>query len=340
VISRDVDFYGSDLQNLFDTTYEACQKACLADTRCMAFTYNTKSSACFPKSQISEKQPFEGAISGEVYLANPRILGAAKARMGELGFLGQNDFQQAADLAGEIGDLHNGGPHAVEDMLEYSRRRAADGDLLNAMRWTGAAVSKSDASELWADYARQNLDLKGNSSELSRYGSRALNAAINAYLRATNKPSQVTALAVMAEALERNKRGRAMIPALRLAQSIRPRDDLAAKLDDAIGKYGFRIAETQVESDNAAPRICAVFTEDLIRAGTDYTPFVKLPTSGLAVDASGRQICVSGVEHGQRVALTFREGLPSASGEVLAKDVSLNLYVRDRTPAVRFPGRA
>ena len=41
VITRDVDFYGSDLQPLFDTTLEACQRVCLADTACGAFTFNT-----------------------------------------------------------------------------------------------------------------------------------------------------------------------------------------------------------------------------------------------------------------------------------------------------------
>ncbi len=169
---------------------------------------------------------------------------------------------------------------------------------------------------------------------------RAASAAVNAYLRAENAALRATALSTLAQAFERVERGRDMVPALRLAQSLQPRDDTAAALEDAIGKYGFRIAETQVESDSAAPRICAVFTEDLVRAGVDYAPFVKLPEVGLSVDASGRQICVSGVAHGSRYALTFREGLPSAAGEVLAADVTVTQYVRDRAPAVRFPGRA
>lgn len=340
VITQDVDFFGADLQNLFDTTYEACQKACLADTRCMAFTYNRKSSACFPKSEISERQPFDGAISAEVYLTNPRILKNSEERAAELDFLSSNDLRRAKGLAEEIGDLHNGGKHSVDDMLEYSLRRASDGDLVNAMRWTGAAVSKSDASDLWVDYALQNLAIKGNNSNKSLYAGRALNGAINAYLRAMNKPARVSALSVMAEALERNRRGRAMIPALRLAQSIQPRDDVAAMLDKAIGKYGFRISEHKVESDSATPRICVEFSEQLEKVGVDYTPFVKLPDQRLAVQSDDRQICVEGVEHGKRYSLTFREGLPAKNGETLAKDMDITMYVRDRSPSVRFPGRA
>ncbi len=131
-----------------------------------------------------------------------------------------------------------------------------------------------------------------------------------------------------------------MIPALRLAQDIQPRDDADALLDDAIGKYGFRIFEHSVESDIAAPRICATFTGPLDGGGFDYAPFVALPQAGLAVESNADRICVSGVEHGQRYAITFRQGLPGAEGETLAKDVTIQAYVRDRAPAVRFPGRA
>ncbi|MFD1808128.1 hypothetical protein ACFSHQ_08175 [Gemmobacter lanyuensis] len=46
------------------------------------------------------------------------------------------------------------------------------------------------------------------------------------------------------------------------------------------------------------------------------------------------------MQHGKRYQLTFREGLPSADGQVLAKSVTINSYVRDRQPGVRFAGRA
>ena len=87
VVSRDVDFYGSDLTNLFDTTYEACREACLQDIQCKAFTYNRNSSACFPKSEISETKPYEGAVSGEVFITDARTLGTASDRAADLGFI-------------------------------------------------------------------------------------------------------------------------------------------------------------------------------------------------------------------------------------------------------------
>ena len=38
--------------------------------------------------------------------------------------------------------------------------------------------------------------------------------------------------------------------------------------------------------------------------------------------------------------MTLRAGLPSAAGERMRASVGQEVYVRDRTPAVRFAGRA
>ncbi len=341
VLINDVDFYGSDLRSIFDVDFAACRAACVTDTACNAFTFNTRSGSCFLKSETSRREPYAGAVSGWVYGSNADAVGRAAARAGELGFLRDADFDAALSQAADLGRQHVAGEATAEEIRGPADAARATGNWPAAVELSGVLAALTDDAGDWADYGDALLNIRtDDSGQKRRLAERAGRASVNAYLRADAPGLRATALATLAASFERLGRGRDMIPALRLAQSLQPRDDTAAALEDAIGKYGFRIAETQVESDNAAPRICAVFTEDLIRAGTDYTPFVKLPTSGLAVDASGRQICVSGVEHGQRVALTFREGLPSASGEVLAKDVSLNLYVRDRTPAVRFPGRA
>jgi len=129
-----------------------------------------------------------------------------------------------------------------------------------------------------------------------------------------------------------------MIAPLRLAQAVQPRDDTAKALDRALGLYGFNLSQTDVESNAAAPRICAVFTEDLAQ-GVDYAPYLRSGIEGVSVEASGRQLCLGGLQHGQRYAFTLREGLPAASGEALRKSIEITQYVRDRAPTVRFPGR-
>lgn len=341
VVTQDVDFYGSDLQALFDTTRSACQTACFRNSACKAYTFNTKSNACFPKSNISDQEPYKGAISARILETDPGVLNMAGQRREDLEFLSDADMEAATRLARDIGARHPGGQWDVPFMLDSARERIAERDYLNAMRWTGAVVAETDTSDQWAEYARlSNLIETSNNSKKRDYRKQAFQGAINAYLRAPSDPARVNALVIMANALEQNKRGPDMVRALRLAESIQPRQDVTARLDKAIAKYGFRITEHRADNDSASPRICAEFSEPLIKAGQDYTPFVRLPDPGLVVQADGSQICVDGVQHGQRYTVTFREGLPAESGETLTKDVDISLYIRDRSPTVAFGGRA
>ena len=341
VLTENADLLGTDIRHIFDTTLEACEQACLSDNACTAFTFNARSNACFPKSAVSEQAFYQGAISGWIRPAAAGAAALSQRRAAELSFLVDADFQAAFGQARGLAKEHVTGDQTEGDLLAAMAERRSNGDLAAASRIQGAALNLTDKADHWAEYARLLLAIPSNNNDTRRQlASRAFSASVNAYLRADNNGLQATVLGFMAQAFERVGRGRAMIPALRLAQDLQPRDDIAALLDDAVGKYGFRIIEHEVQSDTAQPRICAVFSEDLVRVGTDYAPFVKLAETGLSIDTSGRQVCVTGVEHGRRYAVTFRQGLPAASGEALAKDVTLNLYVRDRTPAVRFPGRA
>ncbi|MGR3507414.1 MAG: alpha-2-macroglobulin family protein [Paracoccaceae bacterium] len=341
VVTQDTDFPGSDLQPLFDTTFEACQTTCLANDSCQAFTFNTRSRACFPKSAVQDRIPFAGATSAEVVKTDPSLRQTATDRAGDLGWLGTQTLSKARDLALEIGVLHPAGGFDLDQILQAALDRSNAGDDANAAYWIGAAVSVVDRSDLWVEYARLTARLTAQRyDQQMRLRERAVGAAINGYLRATSTAQQVSALEVMAQQLEAAERGRDMIPALRLAQSIAPRADLDALLEEATGKYGFRIVGNSTESDSATPRICAQFSESLIKAGQDYTPFVGLPDATLSVSAADNQLCIDGVRHGERYRVVLRAGLPAASGEALLRDVELVLYVRDRSPGIVFPGRA
>jgi uncharacterized protein YfaS (alpha-2-macroglobulin family) len=341
IVSRDMDFYGADVAQLFDSTYQACVNLCLSDDSCQAFTFNSKSKACFAKSEISERQPYEGAWSAQVVVNSDEAKALGARRAPDLGFVGPNDMSRATSLAQRIGGMHPSGAYQPEQMLNAARDRRAEGDWLNAMLWTGAAVTQLDRGDLWAEYARSALLIETNkSSDRRKYADRARYASINAYLRADNTAQQVSALQIMADAMERSRRGRDMIHALRLAQSLQPnRTDIEEALEKAIGKYGFRITYHKVESDLANPRVCAEFSEPLVASGVDYATYLRLPAADMAVEASGNQICLTGVDHGNRYRVTFRQGLPAKSGEKLIKDVDLNFYVRDRSPRVSFSGR-
>jgi len=341
VVTMNTDLPGNDLQSLFDTTFEACRMACETLDQCTAFTFNAKNGSCFPKAGAGAPVPFDGAHSARMTPLPAAAQALAADRVRDIAFLGRDTLDEARSLAEQVGWLHPSGQYSVQSMLDSARSARASGDRLNAMRWMGGAVAQSDSASDWAEFARLLIEVESaGSSDRERYRRRAIHAAANAWLRADGVPVRVNALVVLADALELNDRGRDMIPALRLAERLQPREDVTAKLDDAIGKYGFRITDHRVENDRETPRICAEFSEPLAEDGVDYATFLRLPDQSMAVEADGNQVCVTGGTHGERYTVTFREGMPSREGDTLAKDTEIRFYIRDRSPTAFFPGRA
>ncbi|MCA3438568.1 MAG: alpha-2-macroglobulin family protein [Rhodobacter sp.] len=335
ILTGGVDLPGGDLSSLFDTTLDACERACLADARCTAFTFNSTNGSCFPKTGSPQSVPFDGAVSGTVARTAAAVLALAPQRRAELAFLTDADIDQARLQAEGLADLPVTGSLTAEEQVRYG---------INAEPASGfdvAALNITDAPDDWADYSRLLLAAGRPAGEAQQYfRDRAVSAAANAYLRSSGAAQRHTVLVVLGQALEDAGRGGDTLQALRLAQSLQPRDDTGRLLEDAIGKYGFRIVETDVQSDSARPRLCATFSQDLAETGVDYTAFVQMTDPGLTVAPGGwRQLCVEGVQHGARYAVTFREGLPAADGQTLAKSVTITQYIRDRAPAARFPGR-
>ncbi|MDX5349283.1 MAG: PAN domain-containing protein, partial [Paracoccaceae bacterium] len=314
VVTQDQDLPGGDIASVFDTTIEACERACLTNARCTAYVYNTRNGSCFVKNSPGEGTFFAGAWSAFVLEADPAVRDAAAARRAELAFLPDWDMTPALDQAQGLGRQYPTGPWGAEDHLAEATSAEARGDWVAAAAFTGAALNLTDDAATWGEFARRLLEAaKADQNQQYYWLGQAYPASINGYLRAENPALRHTILVTMAEVLERNGRGRDTVQALRLAQSLQSRTDTAALRDDAIGKYGFRVAETLVQSDLARPRICATFSEDLVASGVDYATFVQLKDPGLTVENGGwRQLCVAGLEHGKRYSVTFREGLPAA----------------------------
>lgn len=341
VLSENTDLPGGDLASIFDTTLEACQRACLTNKSCTAFTFNTRNGSCFAKSGQGDPVFFQGAYSGYVLSADPAAETLAKQRAAELTFVPEWEYSGITGQAANLANAHVTNDFTAEEHLAAAADAESRGEYDVASRYAGAALNLTDSAEGWAEYARLLLAAGGMNTSTQRYfNDQSYQAAVNAYLRADNVPFQHTVLATMGAALERIDRGRDTVQALRLAQQLQPRDDTAVALDDAIGKYGFRITDNVVESDSARPRLCVTFSEVLAKSGVDYSTYVQLPEPGLTVTTDGwQQMCVEGVTHGSRQSITFREGLPAADGQTLAKSVTITSYVRDRNPGVRFPGR-
>ncbi|PIE15028.1 MAG: PAN domain-containing protein [Rhodobacterales bacterium] len=335
------DFYGSDLQSIFDTTLSACQNACLADKRCQAFTFNDRSKACFPKSKVSDIKPYDGAYSAYVFKTEPNILIGAAMRAAELTFLHPSDLSEAKLLAQRVGILYDTRDRGVAELWQLGRESMSNNRYRDAQYYFGAALALDDMADLWSQYSRASYnDRSGDYSHKNKQKRRALSAAVNAYLRSVSDGEKAQALLVMADALELNGRNKKMVRALRLAERISPTREVLSKLDYAVQKYGLKVSEHDVESDLAEPRICAKFSEPLAAKTVDYAPYVALPQGDLSIEANDNSLCISGVEHGKRYDFTLREGLPAKSGETLLKDVALSIYVNDRAPSAKFPGRS
>lgn len=341
VLSENTDLPGGDLSSIFDTTLESCETACLTSKKCEAVTFNTKNGSCFLKAGAGAPTAFDGAYSGQVVKAAKGVEALAQTRRAELTFLQDWDVSTATDLAKGLANLHITNDYTAEDHLASAKQAEADGDFDAAYKYTGAALNIEDSAANWLEYARLLMLAAGNDqANASSLRDSAFRATINAYLRADAKPLQHSILAQMGQALESIDRGRDAVQAYRLAQALQPRDDTAKLLEAAAGKYGFRITDNQIQTSTARPQVCVNFSDDLVASGVDYSSFVKLPEAGLSVSVAGsRQLCVEGISFGTRYTFTFRTGLPSATGETLAKNVDVTAYIRDRNPGVRFTGR-
>lgn len=331
VISTDTDFPGGDIASIFDTTLEACQRACASNDKCEAFTFNQRNGSCFPKANAGAPEGFANALSGYVIKTDPAARAIAATRRAELSFISDEDVVRALEQASDIGTLRAVNGYSQDELVGF-----AQGGSIAAQ---GALVVLTDSAADWEDYAAFWLRKANGNSEYPNTG-QAISAAVNAYLRADNKAKQHSILTTLATALEASGRGRDAVPALRLAQSLQQRDDTEAALERVIGLYGFHVADSEVQSDSPRPRICVNFSDNLAKSGVDYATYVQLPDAGMSVTTDGgQQLCIEGLTFGSRNTITLREGLPAADGQTLAKSIDVTQYVRDRKPGVRFAGR-
>ncbi|WP_309663859.1 PAN/Apple domain-containing protein, partial [Tabrizicola sp.] len=221
VVTQDQDLPGGDVASVFDTTIDACERACTTNARCTAFTFNTRNGSCFVKNNPGEGAFFQGAYSAFVIGADAAIQAAAADRRKELSFLPDWDLQAAYDEAAGLGRQHTTGPWTAEEHLQAAADAEARGDWVMAAAFTGAELNLTDDAASWLEFARRQLEAgKTTVTDSGFYLGQSFPSAINAYLRADNPALRHSILVLMGDALERNGRGRDTVQALRLAQSL------------------------------------------------------------------------------------------------------------------------
>jgi uncharacterized protein YfaS (alpha-2-macroglobulin family) len=204
-----------------------------------------------------------------------------------------------------------------------------------------ATIAPQDASN-WLRLARAVQQIRpANGGERVMLLERAGTAAYLAYGRSKDRNEEAEALAIVSSSYAERKIWRPALDALRLSLDLREVADLRARYEKMREDHGFRLLDYTVDADSASARACFQFSETLPGRRTDFSPFVAVAGQERpAISVDDRQLCVEGLKHGERYAVTLRAGLPSTVRETLARSAELNVYVRDRKPLVRFTNRA
>ena len=194
----------------------------------------------------------------------------------------------------------------------------------------------------WLRLARAVLQIRPRDDrEKALLLDRASTAAYIAYTRAGEKPLEAESLGVLGNTLASRRLWRPALDTLRLSLDMRENAETRGEYERLRVEHGFRMLDYTVDSDAVSPRACFQFSETLPRKRTDFSPYIAVAGQDRpAVSANEKQLCVEGLKHGERYAITLRAGLPSTVRETLAKTAEFTIFVRDRKPFARFSGKA
>ncbi|PDT46793.1 hypothetical protein CO661_16205 [Sinorhizobium fredii] len=333
-VTNDADYFGFDLRTEQDVSLDECQNACIADRACKAFTYNPKVKWCFLKSDFNQLNTFKGAIAGKVVktVAGEPDLGAPP----RLSFISDDFLQQARDIKAGLALADDQQGFGVNGLIETARRELTAGNFVAALKaLRGALAITPEDGNLWLETARTANRFSGGTD----LASEAALAALNGYQLTRTTQSRADALALLAQALDNLQNYRSALQAYKASLELVQAKTVETAYLDLKARQGFRVTGHTIDADGASPRACVQFSEQLLKNGPDYASFVTLDgVAPKAVEAKGSEICVEGLTHGQRYKLVFRQGLPSSVDEVIETPVSLDIYVKDRAPMVRFTG--
>jgi hypothetical protein len=264
------------------------------------------------------------------------------------GFAADKAFEQAglADAAVKLEAQIKTDSGAVSKNAATLRREADAAfqkhDLRGGMQILGQLVTAApNDAAAWLRLARTVSQIRPrDDKERAFFLDRASTAAYIAYQRSTVPNDEADSLAVLGTTLADRKMYRPALNAMRIALAARESASLRGQYETLRASHGFRMLDYSIDSDAMSPRACFQFSEEL-PAKSDFSPFVAI--AGMdrpAISADDKQLCVEGLKHGERYAITLRAGLPSTVSESLTKSAEFTIYVRDRKPFARFAGKA
>lgn len=338
VTTDNSDYFGFDLRSEQNVTLDQCQTSCLGDSACRAFTYNTKAKWCFLKSDFATIKPFSGAVAGKVVPVNGDADIGAPA---ELSFFPAAFVEEARKFRAEVTGGQIDGSEGLAGLVDTGEAAIQGGDGRAASQKFRAALKiLPDDTAIWNRLANAVLLIQPNDgNETANQQRDATASAYNAYLLSRTAKVRAESLTLIARAFDKRDMFRPALQAYEASLALDNSASVRAEYEDLKARKGFRVVDHSIDADTTSPRVCAQFSEALVKAGVDYTPFVTVDDAApKAVEAKDQQICVEGLEHGKHYRVTFRPGLPAAIGEVLEAPVVLSVYIQDRAQSARFTG--
>ena len=243
-------------------------------------------------------------------------------------------------LRTEAGSTAAGRPAAqlrrdAEGLMSRSNQRGA-----MSLYAAAVALEPKNAAN-WVGFAKAVKAITPKDyTERYQLRERGTAAAYIAYQRATTRPAEAEALGLLGDLHVMAEDWRPALNAYAASLQLADEPALRKTYEELREKRGFRITNYKVDSDSASPRVCFNFSEPLAQGRVDFGPFVAVSgAANAAITTESSQLCVDGLKHGERYAFVLRQGLPSSVGESLLKAADYEVYVRDRSPQVRFTGR-
>ncbi len=346
----DADYYGHDYDILKDADQNLCETACLSDNQCQAFTFNTAKGWCFLKSEAGELRAAVGVVSGRIAVAATPAETQARdsQRSAELGKLPGLDLDAARSfrlgLAGEARD--DAAIAAGEALWPQADAALERRDFAAAMAAYREALRRDPASSrAWLGLGLASLSFTSDDYQAAQ-DARGLRqpAAINAYLTAGDDREKAAALDFLARGFAGTTTGRT------LSGPGAPRS--ASRNGRTRARGSTRRSPSTASGSSTTPSTTTrrrTHLPELLRSlervrSRPARRRARLPSGGgrrhAARFGQRPQICVEGVTHGVRYRIVARKGIPSESGETLARNVEVSVYVRDRDPSVRLSGNA
>ncbi len=338
--TENADYFGFDYRTVKDVSEKQCAQACVTDQQCKAFTYNQAAGWCFLKERSGELQSAEGAIAGRILERAVRARDSFNS-LAELGFVAKDLVRTSEALRASF--AANGTPGDV-DNVEGRYSAAALINDFPAMRQLATTWVTEEPLNLSAWRAFTNTYWRSRSNkwqEKRDYRSFAISGALETYRLAQGDTEKASALDLLARTLALSDRFRPALEAYKMSLALAENPGVRTAYEEMDANHGFRMLDYSVDSDAVNPSACVQFSERLDAVDTEYTDYLRLNGAEPAdVRVSDKEICVGDLTHGERYRLDLRAGLPAEIGERIDSVVSLDIYVRDRSPNVRFTGSA